>query len=168
MKRTGEAADDVGGDAEPKLTMRFWISNIHAGTIIGKGGAHIKSMRESTNCHIMMAEALQPGAERLLTITGAPLSVHAAVDQFVSKIESCDLELNPPPPDPVQARIFAFLPIVFTFVLAGFAAGLVIYWAWNNFLTVLQQYVIMRRHGNETQLDKLIARLRNKASGSES
>lgn len=76
--------------------------------------------------------------------------------------------LNPPPPDPVQARIFAFLPIVFTFVLAGFAAGLVIYWAWNNFLTVLQQYVIMRRHGNETQLDKLIARLRNKASGSES
>ncbi len=76
--------------------------------------------------------------------------------------------LNPPPPDPVQARIFAFLPIVFTFVLAGFAAGLVIYWAWNNFLTVIQQYVIMRRHGNETQLDKLIARLRNKASGSES
>ncbi|MBR9825997.1 MAG: membrane protein insertase YidC [Alphaproteobacteria bacterium] len=76
--------------------------------------------------------------------------------------------LNPPPPDPMQARIFAFLPIVFTFILAPFAAGLVIYWAWNNFLSVLQQYVIMRRHGNETQLDKLINRLRGKASENES
>ncbi len=76
--------------------------------------------------------------------------------------------LNPPPEDPMQAKIFAFLPIVFTFVLAPFAAGLVIYWAWNNFLSVLQQYVIMRRHGNETQLDKLIARLRNKASEDKS
>jgi YidC/Oxa1 family membrane protein insertase len=73
--------------------------------------------------------------------------------------------LNPPPPDPMQARIFAFLPVIFTFVLAPFAAGLVIYWAWNNFLSVLQQYVIMRRHGNETQLDKLIAHLRKKIAG---
>ena len=71
--------------------------------------------------------------------------------------------LNPPPPDPMQAKIFAFLPIVFTFILAPFAAGLVIYWAWNNFLSVVQQYIIMRRHGNETQLDKLIARLMGKA-----
>ena len=76
--------------------------------------------------------------------------------------------LNPPPPDPMQARIFAMLPIVFTFVLAPFAAGLVIYWAWNNFLSVAQQYIIMRRHGNETQLDKLIKRLQGKASGDQS
>lgn len=76
--------------------------------------------------------------------------------------------LNPPPPDPMQARIFAFLPIVFTFVLAPFAAGLVIYWAWNNFLSVLQQYVIMRRHGNETQFDKLVAHLRSKITGGRS
>ncbi|WP_203291708.1 membrane protein insertase YidC [Maricaulis parjimensis] len=76
--------------------------------------------------------------------------------------------LNPPPPDPMQARIFAFLPIVFTFVLAPFAAGLVIYWAWNNFLSVLQQYIIMRRHGNETQFDKLIAHLRGKITGGKS
>ena len=76
--------------------------------------------------------------------------------------------LNPPPPDPMQARIFAFLPIIFTFVLAPFAAGLVIYWAWNNFLSVLQQYIIMRRHGNETQFDKLIAHLRGKISGGKS
>lgn len=67
--------------------------------------------------------------------------------------------LNPPPPDPMQARIFAFLPVIFTIVLANFPAGLVIYYTWNNALTVAQQYYIMRRHGNETQLDKLIARL---------
>jgi len=76
--------------------------------------------------------------------------------------------LNPPPPDPTQAKIFAFLPVIFTFVLAGFPAGLVIYYAWNNALTVLQQYVIMRRHGNETQFDKLIAHLRGKLSGKDS
>ncbi|NQV54361.1 MAG: membrane protein insertase YidC, partial [Rhodospirillales bacterium] len=56
-------------------------------------------------------------------------------------------KLNPPPPDPMQAKIFMFLPLIFTFMLAGFPAGLVIYWAWNNFLSVAQQYVIMRRAG---------------------
>jgi YidC/Oxa1 family membrane protein insertase len=76
--------------------------------------------------------------------------------------------LNPPPPDPIQAKIFAFLPFVFTIILAPFAAGLVIYWAWNNFLTVLQQYVIMRRAGNETQVDKLFAKLMGKSGADES
>ena len=40
-----------------------------------------------------------------------------------------------------------FLPIMFTFMLARFPAGLVIYWAWNNALSILQQYVIMRKAG---------------------
>ncbi|GJL98268.1 MAG: membrane protein insertase YidC [Hyphobacterium sp.] len=70
--------------------------------------------------------------------------------------------LNPPPPDKMQARIFAFLPLVFTFILAKFAVGLVIYWAWNNFLSVVQQYIIMRRQGVETQLDKLVKKLTNR------
>ena len=56
-------------------------------------------------------------------------------------------KLNPQPPDPVQAKIFMFLPIMFTFLLARFPAGLVIYWAWNNLLSILQQWVIMRRMG---------------------
>ena len=56
-------------------------------------------------------------------------------------------KLNPQPPDPIQAKIFLFMPIIFTFLLAQFPAGLVIYWAWNNVLSILQQYVIMRRHG---------------------
>jgi len=52
--------------------------------------------------------------------------------------------LNPPPPDPVQARIFQFMPIIFTFMLARFPAGLVIYWSWNNTLSIAQQWLIMR------------------------
>jgi YidC/Oxa1 family membrane protein insertase len=53
--------------------------------------------------------------------------------------------LNPAPPDPVQARMFQFMPIIFTFMLARFPAGLVLYWTWNNLLSVGQQWLIMRR-----------------------
>ncbi|HEY3845597.1 MAG TPA: membrane protein insertase YidC, partial [Acetobacteraceae bacterium] len=53
--------------------------------------------------------------------------------------------LNPPPPDPMQAKIFQFMPIVFTFMLANFPAGLVIYWSWNNTLSIAQQWLIMKR-----------------------
>lgn len=53
--------------------------------------------------------------------------------------------LNPQPADPIQAKMFMFLPVVFTFMLAHFPAGLVIYWSWNNSLSILQQWVIMRR-----------------------
>lgn len=56
-------------------------------------------------------------------------------------------KLNPAPADPMQAKIFMLLPIVFTFMLARFPAGLVIYWAWNNVLSITQQWVIMRRMG---------------------
>ena len=56
-------------------------------------------------------------------------------------------KLNPQPADPVQAKMFMFLPIVFTYMLSSFPAGLVIYWAWNNTLSCLQQWVIMRRAG---------------------
>jgi YidC/Oxa1 family membrane protein insertase len=54
-------------------------------------------------------------------------------------------KLNPPPPDPVQARMFQFMPVIFTFMLARFPAGLVIYWSWNNLLSIGQQWLIMRR-----------------------
>ncbi|SDG96000.1 membrane protein insertase YidC [Pelagibacterium luteolum] len=57
------------------------------------------------------------------------------------------MRLNPPPADPTQAMIFNWMPVIFTFMLATFPAGLVIYWAWNNFLSVVQQWFIMRRHG---------------------
>jgi len=57
------------------------------------------------------------------------------------------MQLNPPPPDPIQRRMFQLMPIFFMFLLANFAAGLVIYWAWNNVLSILQQTVIMKRMG---------------------
>ncbi len=66
--------------------------------------------------------------------------------------------LNPPPPDPTQARIIAFMPIIFTFILAPFAAGLVIYWTWNNLLSFAQQYVIVRRQGVETPIGSWMAK----------
>ena len=54
-------------------------------------------------------------------------------------------KLNPAPPDPIQQRIFMMLPVVFTVILAGFPAGLVVYWTVNNVLTLTQQWIIMRR-----------------------
>ena len=62
------------------------------------------------------------------------------------------MKLNPTPPDPTQAMIFNWMPLIFTFMLATFPAGLVIYWAWNNSLSVLQQSVIMRKHGAKIEL----------------
>ena len=62
------------------------------------------------------------------------------------------MKLNPAPTDPTQQMIFTWMPVVFTFMLATFPAGLVIYWAWNNTLSVLQQYVIMRRQGVNVEL----------------
>ena len=62
------------------------------------------------------------------------------------------MKMNPQPPDPTQKMIFDWMPLIFTFMLASFAAGLVIYWAWNNLLSVLQQGVIMRKHGAKIEL----------------
>jgi YidC/Oxa1 family membrane protein insertase len=62
------------------------------------------------------------------------------------------MKLNPAPPDPTQQMIFNWMPLIFTFMLANFPAGLVIYWAWNNSLSVLQQSVIMHRNGAKIQL----------------
>ena len=53
-------------------------------------------------------------------------------------------KMNPPPPDPMQARLFQFMPLIFMFMLARFPAGLVIYWSWNNTLTIAQQWLIQR------------------------
>jgi YidC/Oxa1 family membrane protein insertase len=74
------------------------------------------------------------------------------------------MQLNPQQADPMQQRIFNWMPVMFTFLLANFASGLVIYWAWNNLLSLTQQYIIMTRNGAEIHLwknlgiDKLKAR----------
>ncbi len=62
------------------------------------------------------------------------------------------MRLNPTPPDPVQAQIFTYMPIVFTFMMAGFPAGLILYWTWNNLLSFAQQAVIMKRQGADIDI----------------
>ncbi|WP_322885209.1 membrane protein insertase YidC [Sinorhizobium medicae] len=62
------------------------------------------------------------------------------------------MRMNPTPPDPTQAMLFTWMPVVFTFMLASFPAGLVIYWAWNNTLSILQQGIIMKRQGVKVEL----------------
>ncbi len=64
--------------------------------------------------------------------------------------------------DPIQKRIFQLMPILFTFMFAGFAVGMVIYWVWSNVLTFAQQYAIMRSQGVETGLDKWLAKIMKK------
>jgi YidC/Oxa1 family membrane protein insertase len=62
------------------------------------------------------------------------------------------MRMNPTPPDPAQAMIFTWMPVIFTFMMATFPSGLIIYWAWNNTLSVIQQGIIMKRHGVKIEL----------------
>jgi len=62
------------------------------------------------------------------------------------------MKMNPAPPDPIQQQMFAWMPVIFTFMLGTFPAGLVIYWSWNNALSVTQQYLIMKRQGVKVEL----------------
>jgi YidC/Oxa1 family membrane protein insertase len=62
------------------------------------------------------------------------------------------MKMNPDPPDPIQKQIFTWMPLVFMFMLASFPAGLVIYWTWNNLLSVLQQGYIMKKNNTKIEL----------------
>ena len=64
------------------------------------------------------------------------------------------MQLNPQQPDPVQQQIFNWMPVMFTFIMAQFPVGLVIYWAWGNILGLIQQYYINKKHGAEIHLWK--------------
>ncbi|HEX2800878.1 MAG TPA: membrane protein insertase YidC, partial [Phenylobacterium sp.] len=70
--------------------------------------------------------------------------------------------MNPPAPDPMQQKIFQLMPIIFTFIMAPFAVGLLIYWTWSNVLTSIQQYVIMRRFKVDNPIDQLLGKLTGK------
>jgi YidC/Oxa1 family membrane protein insertase len=62
------------------------------------------------------------------------------------------MKMNPEPTDEIQRVAFAWMPVIFTFSLGSFASGLVIYWTWNNVLSVTQQWIIMRRAGLKFEL----------------
>jgi YidC/Oxa1 family membrane protein insertase len=78
------------------------------------------------------------------------------------------MQLNPQQADPTQQMIFNWMPVMFTFMMAAFPAGLVIYWAWSNLLSLMQQYYIMKKNGAEVHLlknmglDKWLDKLRKK------
>ena len=65
--------------------------------------------------------------------------------------------------DPMQQKIFAFMPWVFMFVLAPFASGLLLYWVWNNVLSFIQQYIITRKFKVDTPIDKFFRKITGKA-----
>jgi YidC/Oxa1 family membrane protein insertase len=80
-----------------------------------------------------------------------PLFLHIGVWPLIMGVTMyLQQKLNPQPTDPVQAKMFTFLPIIFTFMLAKFPAGLVIYWAWSNLLSILQQWLIMKRSASRS------------------
>jgi YidC/Oxa1 family membrane protein insertase len=70
--------------------------------------------------------------------------------------------MNPPAGDPTQQKIMQFMPLMVAFFIAQFAVGLMVYWVWSNLLTILQQYVIMRRFKVENPIDRLIGRVTGK------
>ncbi|MBP1885747.1 membrane protein insertase YidC [Sinorhizobium mexicanum] len=83
----------------------------------------------------------------------APSFLHLGVWPLVMGVTMfLQMRMNPTPPDPTQAMLFTWMPVVFTFMLASFPAGLVIYWAWNNTLSIIQQSIIMKRQGVKIEL----------------
>ncbi|MBY0335993.1 MAG: membrane protein insertase YidC [Acetobacteraceae bacterium] len=74
-----------------------------------------------------------------------PLFLHLPLWAIIMGLTMwAQMKLNPQPPDPIQQKIFAWMPLIFTFMLASFPAGLVIYWTWNNLLSIAQQWYIVR------------------------
>ncbi|MDK1377036.1 MULTISPECIES: membrane protein insertase YidC [unclassified Sinorhizobium] len=83
----------------------------------------------------------------------APSFLHLGVWPLIMGVTMfLQMRMNPTPPDPTQAMLFTWMPVVFTFMLASFPAGLVIYWAWNNTLSIIQQSIIMKRQGVKIEL----------------
>jgi len=74
------------------------------------------------------------------------------------------MRLNPAPPDPVQAQMFNWMPVIFTYSMAGFPAGLTIYWAWSNFLSIIQQSYIMTKNGTEVEFLKYLPFFKKKSA----
>jgi YidC/Oxa1 family membrane protein insertase len=72
--------------------------------------------------------------------------------------------MNPPAPDPMQQRIFQLMPILFTFIMAPFAVGLIIYWTFSNILSIFQQYIIMHRLKVDNPIDDFLKRFSAKAA----
>jgi YidC/Oxa1 family membrane protein insertase len=113
------------------------------------GWIHDLSAQDPTNVFNLFG--LIPFDPTVLPVVGSFL--HLGVWPLIMGVTMwAQMKLNPAPPDPAQKVIFDWMPIIFTFMLANFSAGLVIYWAWNNTLSVTQQSIIMKKHGAKIEL----------------
>jgi YidC/Oxa1 family membrane protein insertase len=74
------------------------------------------------------------------------------------------MAMSPPAPDPAQQKVMQLMPVVFTFIMAPFAVGLLIYWSWSNVLSIVQQYILMRHFKVDNPIDKGLARLTGKTA----
>jgi len=100
-------ATDADAPAGDNLTLRMWFSNIEAGTIIGKGGANVKGVREQSGCKVSIAEMAGGGStDRLVSVTGAATAIQHATELILAVLEANAKE----PADPVQAAAEGGLP----------------------------------------------------------
>jgi len=113
------------------------------------GWIHDLSAPDPTNIFTLFG--LIPWDPSIVPIFGA--FMHLGIWPLIMGVTMwAQMKVNPPPPDPTQRMMFAWMPVIFTFMLAKFSAGLVIYWAWNNTLSVTQQSIIMKKHGAKIEL----------------
>ena len=126
----------------------------------------IKDLSAPDPSNIFNLFGLIPFDPTLIPVIGAYL--HLGVWPIIMGITMwAQMKMNPAPPDPTQKMIFDWMPLIFTFMLSTFSAGLVIYWAWNNTLSVLQQGVIMKKNGAKIELfDNLKSLFAKKPSAS--
>ena len=99
-----------------------------------------------------------PDSSNLFTLFGllpwdAPSFLHLGILPIIMAVTMIiQQKLNPKPTDPVQAQVIAVMPYLFVFMFKGFPSGLVLYWAWNNTLSIIQQWIITKRHDAKSAL----------------
>ena len=112
---------------------------------------YVRDLSEQDPTTVFNLFGLLPYDPTVLPVIGAFLGI-GVLPLLMGVAMWVQTKLNPPPPDPMQAKIFGLMPFIFVFIFAPFAAGLVLYWFWNTLLGVIQQYVIMRRAGADVDL----------------
>lgn len=123
---------------------------------------YIPDLSEQDPTSVFNLFGLLPYDPTALPVVGAFLGI-GVLPLLMGAAMYVQTKLNPPPTDKMQAQIFALMPLIFMVIMAPFAAGLVLYWFWNTFLGVLQQYFIMKRHGADVDIFGNIRRSFQKA-----
>lgn len=112
---------------------------------------YIKDLSEADPTNLFNLFGLLPYDPTAVPVIGAFLGI-GFLPLLMGVAMWVQMKLNPPPADPVQAQVFGLMPLIFIFIFAPFSAGLVLYWFWNTFLGVVQQYFIMKRNGAEVDI----------------